>query len=71
MVLGSVAGGLLVDATGIDAAFYLGGAVMLAGIPVFLAMTKGVAVTETEIDEVLGEPGASPGVAGQPGGGGH
>jgi MFS transporter, DHA1 family, multidrug resistance protein len=52
IVFGSVAGGVLVDWYGISAAFFFGGFSMLAGIPLFLWLTRGVATTETELPPV-------------------
>lgn len=46
IVVGSVAGGVLVDLYGLAAAFIFGGAVMVAGVGVFLALTHGVATKE-------------------------
>ncbi len=46
IVIGSVAGGVLVDQFGLGAAFAFGGALMAAGVPIFLALTKGVATRE-------------------------
>lgn len=47
IVIGSIAGGLLVDAYGIGAAFLLGGLVMGAGALVFLWLTRGLSTRET------------------------
>ena len=49
IVVGSVAGGVLVDAFGIGWAFYFGAACITAGIPVFLALTRGVPTRETPL----------------------
>lgn len=46
IVVGSVAGGVLVDIYGLAAAFVFGGAVMLAGVALFLVLTRGVVTTE-------------------------
>lgn len=46
IVIGSVVGGVLVDFSGLAAAFLFGGAIMTAGVPVFLALTRGVATEE-------------------------
>jgi DHA1 family multidrug resistance protein-like MFS transporter len=48
IVIGSIAGGVLVDIYGLAAAFLLGGAVMVAGTVVFLLLTRGVATREAE-----------------------
>jgi predicted MFS family arabinose efflux permease len=48
IVVGSVLGGVLVDAYGLAAAFFFGGGVMLAGTVVFLALTRGVSTRETD-----------------------
>lgn len=48
IVIGSVVGGVLVDINGIAAAFFFGGAIMMAGVPVFLALTRGVDTHERE-----------------------
>ncbi|MCC7363933.1 MAG: MFS transporter [Dehalococcoidia bacterium] len=47
IVTGSVAGGVLVNASGIPAAFYMGGIVIALGSLVFLGLTRGLAVEET------------------------
>lgn len=49
IVFGSVAGGLLVDIYGLEAAFFFGGATMIAGAAVFLAITRGVPTSEAAI----------------------
>ena len=46
IVVGSVVGGLLVDISGIPAAFLFGGLVMAAGVPFFLWLTRGLATSE-------------------------
>lgn len=46
IVIGSVAGGILVDAFGLGAAFAFGGAAVLSGIPLFLALTSGLPTHE-------------------------
>ncbi|MEX2081126.1 MAG: MFS transporter [Dehalococcoidia bacterium] len=46
IVVGSVIGGLLVDLFELRAAFFFGGLAMASGIPVFLALTRGVRVSE-------------------------
>lgn len=52
IVIGSVAGGLLVDLYSLAAAFILGGAVMLVGAVVFLVLTRGLETREIErLDE--------------------
>jgi MFS transporter, DHA1 family, multidrug resistance protein len=58
IVFGSVAGGVLVDWYGISAAFFFGGFSMLAGIPVFLWLTRGVPTTEEELRPVGAEGAA-------------
>lgn len=52
IVFGSVAGGVLVDWYGISAAFFFGGLSMLAGIPVFLWLTRGIVTNEAELPPV-------------------
>jgi MFS family permease len=47
IVIGSVAGGFIVDIEGLAAAFFLGGAIMIVGVPVFLFLTRGLATGET------------------------
>jgi MFS transporter, DHA1 family, multidrug resistance protein len=47
IVIGSVAGGVLVDHFGLGSAFLFGGILMAIGVPSFLALTKGVATRET------------------------
>lgn len=47
IVVGSVASGFIVDQSGLAAAFFLGGAIMGAGVPVFLQLTRGVQTRET------------------------
>jgi MFS transporter, DHA1 family, multidrug resistance protein len=49
IVVGSVVGGVLVGYFGISAAFVLGGALMGAGVPVFLTLTRGVATREADL----------------------
>ncbi len=66
IVFGSVVGGLLVDVFQLRAAFFFGGLSMAAGVPLFLALTRGLRVMETE-DDVLPPP-ARPAV--EPVGGG-
>jgi DHA1 family multidrug resistance protein-like MFS transporter len=46
IVIGSVASGFVVDQQGLAAAFFLGGAVMALGVPVFLYLTRGVETRE-------------------------
>jgi MFS transporter, DHA1 family, multidrug resistance protein len=60
IVVGSVAGGLLVDQFGLGAAFLFGGMVMMAGVPTFLGLTRGVHMREAAIPPltVLAEPAA-------------
>ena len=48
IVIGSVVSGIIVDIQGLAAAFFLGGAIMAAGVPVFLFLTRGVATSEPE-----------------------
>jgi MFS family permease len=47
IVVGSVVGGALVSRYDISAAFMLGGALMAAGVPLFLTLTRGVATQDT------------------------
>jgi MFS family permease len=49
IVVGSVAGGVLVGMFGISAAFVLGGGLMMLGVPVFLAITSGVPTRDAPI----------------------
>jgi predicted MFS family arabinose efflux permease len=53
IVIGSVAGGVLVDLYGLAAAFLFGGAVMLTGVAVFLVLTRGLATKELERGAVM------------------
>ncbi len=46
ILVGSVVGGLLVDATNLRAAFFFGGIMMAAGLPLFLVLTRGVATRD-------------------------
>ncbi|MEP7214900.1 MAG: hypothetical protein ABI782_01535, partial [Anaerolineaceae bacterium] len=46
IVIGSIAGGLLVDRYGIGAAFLLGGVIIGAGAFVFLALTRGISTRD-------------------------
>ena len=46
IILGSVIAGLIVDSSGVDAAFYFGGAMMVVGLPLFWWLSRGVPVTE-------------------------
>lgn len=48
IVIGSIAGGFLVDGYGIGAAFMLGGLIMVSGAIVFLALTRGIPTRESE-----------------------
>jgi len=57
IVIGSVLSGLIVDAQGLAAAFFFGGAVMALGVPVFLFLTRGEATTDTVPEAV---PSAAP-----------
>ncbi len=52
IVIGSVLSGLIVDAQGLAAAFFFGGAVMALGVPVFLFLTRGEATTDTAPEAV-------------------
>ena len=57
IVIGSIAGGLLVDAYGIGAAFLLGGVIMAFGAMVFLALTRGLETSEPALITVpAGDP---------------
>jgi MFS family permease len=49
IVFGSVAGGVFVDQFGLDATFFFGGAAMLAGVPLFLFLTRGMPTREEEV----------------------
>jgi MFS transporter, DHA1 family, multidrug resistance protein len=53
IVFGSVAGGVLVDWFGLEAAFFFGGIAMISGIPAFLWLTRDQPTHEQE----LGPPG--------------
>lgn len=57
IVIGSVLSGLIVDAQGLAAAFFFGGAVMALGVPVFLFLTRGEATTDAAPEAV---PSAAP-----------
>lgn len=48
ILFGSVVGGLIVDLFSISAAFFFAGGVMLAGLPLFLVLTRGVPTREDE-----------------------
>lgn len=50
IVIGSVVSGVIVDIEGLAAAFFLGGAIMVAGVPVFLFLSRGVETREVEPD---------------------
>lgn len=52
IVIGSVLSGLIVDAQGLAAAFFFGGAVTALGVPVFLFLTSGEATTETAAEAI-------------------
>lgn len=47
VVIGSVIGGVLVGLFDISAAFVLGGGLMMAGVPIFLTLTRGGTTQET------------------------
>ena len=47
IVIGSIAGGLLVDSYGIGAAFLLGGVIIGIGAFVFLGLTRGVSTRDS------------------------
>ena len=49
IVVGSVIGGIFVDWFNLDATFFFGGAAMLAGVPLFLYLTRGVPTREEEV----------------------
>ena len=49
ILFGSVAGGVIVDLFSISATFFFAGAVMLAGLPIFLVLTRGVSTREQEV----------------------
>lgn len=49
IVVGSVAGGVFVDWFGLDGTFFFGAAAMLAGVPLFLVLTRGVPTREEEV----------------------
>jgi DHA1 family multidrug resistance protein-like MFS transporter len=57
IVIGSVAGGVLVDHFGLGSAFLFGGILMAIGVPSFLALTRGVATRETV--HIISNSGAS------------
>jgi MFS family permease len=48
IVAGSLLSGVVVSTVALEGAFFFGGAVMAAGIPLFLWLTRGAAVAETE-----------------------
>ncbi len=48
IVIGGIAGGVLVDAIGLSAPFYAAGAILGVGIVVILLLLRGVATTEAE-----------------------
>ncbi|MEO6044002.1 MAG: MFS transporter [Tepidiformaceae bacterium] len=52
IVIGSIAGGFLVDAYGIGAAFLLGGLIMGAGALVFLGLTRGISTRDSALSIV-------------------
>ncbi len=58
MVLGSVAGGLLVDRFDLWAAFVFGGCALGAGVALFLFLTRGVPTSEVADQELAIEPAA-------------
>jgi MFS family permease len=53
IVIGSVVAGVLVDMFATSAAFVFAGALTLAGVPVFLTLTKGVPTRESEVEPVI------------------
>lgn len=66
IVLGSVAGGVLVDGYGIGAAFLLGGILMGLGGMAFLALTRGLETSEKALIAVpVAEPRAETAAGGQ------
>lgn len=46
IVVGSIVGGLIFDLSGLAHSFFFAGAVMVAGAPVFLALTRGIRTRE-------------------------
>lgn len=64
IVIGSVAGGVLVDQFGLGAAFLFAGILMAAGVPTFLALTNGVATREPAHMVAPAEPVAEVSAAG-------
>ncbi len=48
ILIGSVIGGLIVDVSNIRGAFFFGGIVMAMGLPLFLAITRGVSTRDEE-----------------------
>lgn len=61
IVIGSVVSGFIVDIEGLAAAFFLGGAIMMSGVPVFLALTRGVATDDPEVPLPASVPEAAGG----------
>lgn len=57
ILFGSIAGGVIVDLFSISAAFFFAGGVMLAGLPIFLLLTRGVPTREDEVPVM--EPAAA------------
>lgn len=52
IVFGSIAGGTVVDAFGLEAAFVFAGLTLLAGVPAFVVLTHGQATHEDEMETV-------------------
>lgn len=64
IVIGSVVSGFVVDAQGLAAAFFLGGAIMAAGVPVFLILTRGLVTKEVEAPPAIAAEGTVEAAAG-------
>ena len=64
IVIGSVVSGFIVDAQGLAAAFFLGGAVMAAGVPVFLFLTRGLVTKEVDAPPAMAAEGTAEAAAG-------
>lgn len=60
ILTGSVLGGLLVDQFAIDAAFFFGAVVMLAGIPLFVVLSRNVPTIERSLAEPVKQAVAAP-----------
>jgi MFS family permease len=64
IVIGSVVSGFIVDAQGLAAAFFLGGAIMAAGVPVFLFLTRGLVTKEVDAPPPIAAEGTIEAAAG-------